>query len=241
MRYGKFIIYIGTMGAGKTTALLSTMDTIAKEHRCALFKPSKDGRFGVEQICTHDQVCRTANAVSSSMEILELVQEHPDLEAIGIDEAQFFDDNLPFVIRSITALGVTVFASGLPLDAYQRPFGSMPTLMVYADEIYRAAGKCEDCKLEEGKDVPSYVSYYMGEGSADVGGMDDYVPLCRRHAFERDLEKLLPEKGYDEFIIDYEEAEAIAAIEDDGGLEIDFRGQDWNIITSDEDNEGGEE
>lgn len=131
-------IITGCMFAGKSTKLIQTM----KQHgeNCIVFKPVIDNRFSFNYVVTHNKVSYECTPVRKSNEILELSKNY---SVIGIDEAQFFDENIVTICNILANSGKRVYVCGLSTDYLGKPFGHMPQLLAIADEIIKVYGKCK--------------------------------------------------------------------------------------------------
>ena len=61
---------------------------------------------------------------------------------VGIDEAQFFDDEIVNVCNALANRGVRVIVAGLDMDYKGRPFGPMPNLMATAEYVTKVHAVC---------------------------------------------------------------------------------------------------
>ncbi len=136
------VVITGPMFSGKSTELIRRL-TIAKiaKREVLIFKPGRDTR-NVEAVCTRGGTCIAATTVVSSVEILPLAQS---AHVVGIDEAHFFEDDLPFVAMQLARAGKQVIVAGLNLDFQERPFAHMPHLLALADEIVHVHALCTAC------------------------------------------------------------------------------------------------
>ena len=132
----------------------------------------QDNRYKENDVVSHDARTIPSVAVSSSAEILELSRE---VEVVGIDEAQFFDKDLPQVCQTLAMRGVRVIASGLDMDFRGNPFGPMPDLLAIAEYVTKLHAICPHCG-----NLATH-SYRLTEESETVviGEKDKYEPRCR--------------------------------------------------------------
>lgn len=161
------------MFSGKTTELIHRLKK-AQASGCSLriFKPFVDDRYALDHIVSHDGARLPAESVNASAELLK-----PQMKAdvIGIDEAQFFDENLPKVCNSLADEGVRVLIAGLDMDFMGRPFGPMPFLLAIAEYVTKLHTFCARTGA---------VAHYTHRRSFDnkqvlIGGEDQYEPLSR--------------------------------------------------------------
>ncbi|HQP80559.1 MAG TPA: thymidine kinase, partial [Paludibacteraceae bacterium] len=145
---------------------------IAKQ-RIEIFKPCVDTRYSETDVVSHDQTSIQSTPVNSSQSILLMAN---DVDVIGIDEAQFFDDGLVDVCNSLANSGYRVIVAGLDMDFRGVPFGPMPYLMTVADDVTKVHAICVRCGS------PAYVSHRLvaGEKQVLLGETDKYEPICRQ-------------------------------------------------------------
>jgi thymidine kinase len=138
---GSIEVICGCMFSGKTEELIRRVRraTIAKQ-KVQVFKPHIDDRYATDQVRSHNGMGFEAVPVCASEEILELVQ--PETTVVAIDEAQFFDQNLPRVATRLADEGKRVICAGLDLDFRGEPFGPMPTLLAIAEHVDKLTAIC---------------------------------------------------------------------------------------------------
>jgi len=131
------------MFSGKTEELIRRLRRaqIAKMST-TIFKPLVDTRYSDTQIVSHNQMKMDSRLVKSSAEILPLSQGS---KVVGIDEAQFFDDDLLPVCKKLASNGARVIVAGLDTDYRGLPFGPMPELMCEADYLDKLRAICVKC------------------------------------------------------------------------------------------------
>ncbi|XP_042751765.1 pentatricopeptide repeat-containing protein At4g16470 isoform X2 [Lactuca sativa] len=149
-----------------------------KKENAAVIKSSKDTRYGLDSIVTHDGEklsCWPLEALSSFKERIGLEAYHK-LEVIGIDEAQFFEDLYDFCIKAADHDGKTVIVAGLDGDYLRRSFGVLDIIPI-ADTVTKLKARCEVC----GK--PAFFTLRKTEETERevVAGADVYMPVCRNH------------------------------------------------------------
>lgn len=162
------------MFSGKTEELIRRLKRaqIANQ-RIEIFKPSVDKRYHDTDVVSHDEHRIRSTPVSASQNILLLAE---DAEVIGIDEAQFFDAELPNVAETLASKGVRVIIAGLDMDFQGEPFGPVPALLAKADYITKLHAICMVCG-----NIANY-SYRKTEEDSKVllGEKDKYEPRCRK-------------------------------------------------------------
>ena len=136
-------VICGTMFSGKTEELIRRLRRaqIAKMSTTIL-KPRIDTRYSDAQIVSHNQMKMDSKSVGSSKEILSLAH---GVKVVGIDEAQFFDDDLLSVCKVLASNGTRVVVAGLDTDYRGHPFGPMPNIMCEADYLDKLRAICVKC------------------------------------------------------------------------------------------------
>ena len=163
----------GCMFAGKTEELIRRMRRAQfARQKVEIYKPAIDTRYSEDDVVSHEGNSISSTPVSSSGSILLLAD---DVEVVGIDEAQFFDEGLPDVCRQLADRGVRVICAGLDMDYRCIPFGPMPNLCAIADEVTKVHAICVRCGSL------AYVSHRIVDSDKRVllGEKMEYEPLCR--------------------------------------------------------------
>lgn len=161
------------MFSGKTEELIRRLKRakIARQ-QVEIFKPSVEVRYDEVNIVSHDSNAIQSTPVPASSNILLLGHE---VDVIGIDEAQFFDDQLPYVCETLANNGTRVIVAGLDMDYLGKPFGPMPQLLAIADYISKVHAICISCG-----DLATHSHRIVNDGSLILlGEKDSYIPLCR--------------------------------------------------------------
>lgn len=171
-------VVCGSMFSGKTEELLRRLNRarIAKQ-RIEIFKPSIDTRYDELDVVSHDKNAIRSTPVSSSEKILLLTS---DTDVVGIDEAQFFDDNLPNVCNELANQGIRVIVAGLDMDFKGKPFGPMPHLMAIAEYVTKVHAIC----VKTGKLAQYSHRIVGGDDTVELGELDRYEPLSRQAYIE---------------------------------------------------------
>jgi len=161
------------MFSGKTEELIRRLKRakIANQ-RVEIFKPRIDTRYNEEKVVSHDTNSLLAVPVENSHMLLE---ETGDISVIGIDEAQFFDMELPTVCQALALQGKRVIVAGLDMDFRGQPFGPMPNLLAVAEYITKVHAICQHCGNLA---THSYRLTNAGE-IVVIGEKDVYEPRCR--------------------------------------------------------------
>jgi thymidine kinase len=170
---GSIEVICGSMFSGKTEELIRRLRRaqIARLN-VEIFKPRTDTRYDETAVVSHNQNSIPSTPVDSSSAIL-LLGSH--VQVVGIDEAQFFDDELPYVCNTLANKGVRVICAGLDMDFQGRPFGPMPALMATAESVTKVHAVCVKCGN------PALYSYRLVPNDSKIllGEMESYEPRCR--------------------------------------------------------------
>jgi thymidine kinase len=166
-------VVCGSMFSGKTEELIRRLKRAKIANlKVEIFKPQIDTRYHVTAVVSHDSNSIMSTPVSSSQNILLLSN---DVEVVGIDEAQFFDDGLPDVCEQLAAKGIRVIIAGLDMDFQGKPFGPIPALLAKAEYITKVHAICVRCGALANH------SYRLVESDSKVllGEKESYEPRCR--------------------------------------------------------------
>lgn len=143
MRRGRIEVICGSMFSGKTEELIRRLKRAEFARQSVeIFKPSIDTRYAEQDVVSHEGNSIPSTPVDSSASILLLGS---DTDVVGIDEAQFFDENLIDVCNELANRGTRVIVAGLDLDFKGVPFGPMPGLCTVADEVTKVHAICVRC------------------------------------------------------------------------------------------------
>jgi thymidine kinase len=173
IRRGRIEVICGSMFSGKTEELIRRMKRAQFAHqKVEIFKPAIDTRYSDDDVVTHEGVAIHSTPVDNSSSILLLGDE---CDVIGIDEAQFFDENLVSVCNELASKGIRVIIAGLDMDFRGIPFGPMPALCAVADDVTKVHAICVRCG------ALAYVSHrkVQEEKRVLLGEVNEYEPLCR--------------------------------------------------------------
>jgi thymidine kinase len=137
-------VIAGSMFSGKSEELIRRLRRaqIAKR-KVQIFKPTIDNRYAEDHIISHSEMRIASENLSSSRELLERVLE--DTEVVGVDEAQFFDAELPAVLNALANRGKRVIVAGLDQDYLGKPFEPIPQLLAIAEYITKTLAICMVC------------------------------------------------------------------------------------------------
>lgn len=172
-RRGWIEVICGSMFSGKTEELIRRLKRAKIANlKVEIFKPAIDIRYHEQNIVSHDENAILSTPIENSQTILLLGN---DVNVIGIDEAQFFDDLLPTVCDQLALRGTRVIVAGLDMDFAGNPFGQMPFLLAKADYITKLHAICVKCG-----NIANY-SYRKTDRESQVflGEKNFYEPRCR--------------------------------------------------------------
>ena len=159
-------VICGSMFSGKTEELIRRLKRaqFAKQ-KIATFKPTIDKRYD-----SHSISCTPIKSPSRMLQI------EPDVQVVGIDEAQFFDDSIVDVCQELAKRGVRVIIAGLDTDFMGKPFGPMPGLMAIAEDVQKVHAICVRCGSLANH------SHRLSDSKKLVvlGEKESYEPLCRQ-------------------------------------------------------------
>ncbi len=172
-RKGWIEVICGSMFSGKTEELIRRLNRakIANQ-KIEIFKPSVDIRYDETAVVSHNQNSINSTPVTSSLNILLMCG---DANVIGIDEAQFFDNELVFVCEKLAEQGVRVIVAGLDMDYLGKPFGPMPALMAIAEYVTKVHAICMVCN-----DIATHTYRKTDDNNlVMLGELDTYEARCR--------------------------------------------------------------
>ncbi len=172
-RKGWIEVICGSMFSGKTEELIRRLNRARIANlQVEIYKPAIDTRYHETEIVSHNSNSIPSNPVNASLNIL-LMNNGADV--IGIDEAQFFDEEIIYVCQTLAEQGTRVVVAGLDMDYLGRPFGPMPALMAIAEYVTKVHAICMVCG-----DLATH-SYRKTSNQAQVmlGEKDTYEARCR--------------------------------------------------------------
>lgn len=181
-QFGWIEVICGSMFSGKTEELIRRLKRaqFAKQ-RVEIFKPAIDVRYDEEEVVSHNdnRIRSTPVPVSSNIRLLA-----NDVDVVGIDEAQFFDDEIVAVCNDLANQGIRVIVAGLDMDFKGNPFGPMPALMATAEYVTKVHAVCTH--------TGNLAHYSFRKAQNDkivmLGEMQEYEPLSRA-AYYKALQK----------------------------------------------------
>ena len=168
-------VIAGSMFSGKSEELIRRLRR-AKIARLKVqvFKPEIDVRYSRDHIVSHSEMRHESRIARTAAEILAQVE--PDTQVVGIDEGQFFDDELVGVVNTLAGRGLRVIVAGLDQDYTGKPFEPMPQLLAIAEYITKTHAICVRC----GQPANYSQRIVEVEGRVVVGAGDAYEARCRR-------------------------------------------------------------
>jgi thymidine kinase len=180
--HGSIEVVCGSMFSGKTDELIRRLirATIAKQ-KVQVFKPAIDVRYAVEKVTSHAGAAYEATPVANSAEIRQRLDQ--DTTVVGIDEAQFFDQEIGDVAQELATRGVRVIIAGLDTDFRGEPFGPMPLILAKAERVDKLHAICMVC----GDDASRTQRLVNGSPAkyndpvVIVGASELYEARCRAH------------------------------------------------------------
>ncbi len=179
---GSIEVICGSMFCGKTEELIRRLRRarIAKQH-VQVFKPALDHRYNQKKVTSHSGIDLDATPVSSSGEILEALDE--DTTVVGVDEVQFFDEEIVAVVEDLAEKTVRVIVAGLDMNFRGEPFGCMPQLMARAERVDKLQAICMVCGRAASRTqrlVDGEPAHY-NEPLVVVAAQELYEARCREH------------------------------------------------------------
>ena len=164
----------GSMFSGKTEELIRRLKRAKFANlKVEIFKPSIDTRYDENAVVSHDSNFIHSTPINNSQTILLLTN---DVDIVGIDEAQFFDEEIVNVCERLALRGVRVIVAGLDMDYKGQPFGQMPRLLAIADFITKLHAICVCC----GNIANISFRKVAHNGQVLLGEQDSYEPRCRK-------------------------------------------------------------
>jgi thymidine kinase len=162
------------MFSGKSEELIRRLRRakIARQ-KVQVFKPEIDARFSDNHIVSHSEMRHESSNIRSAAQIIERIE--PGTEVVGIDEGQFFDEELVNVANELARRGLRVIIAGLDQDYTGKPFEPMPQLLAIAEYITKTHAICMKC----GQTANYSQRTFESEERVAVGASDKYEARCR--------------------------------------------------------------
>jgi thymidine kinase len=168
-------VIAGSMFSGKSEELIRRLRRarIARQ-KVQVFKPEIDKRFSHDQIVSHSEMKHESANVQTAADIRAQVE--PETEVVGIDEAQFFDNELIAIVNELAERGMRVIVAGLDQDYTGKPWEPMPQLLAIAEYITKTHAICMKC----GQPANYTQRTFESEERVAVGGAGMYEARCRQ-------------------------------------------------------------
>jgi thymidine kinase len=176
-------VICGSMFSGKTEELIRRLNRAKIAGQTVeIFKPATDKRYHEIDVVSHDKNAMSSTPVESSEEILLLTA---NTDVVAIDEAQFFDSNLPDVCNELANQGLRVIIAGLDMDFQGKPFGPMPYLMAIAEYVTKVHAIC----VKTGKLAHYSHRFSTSLDTVELGATENYQALSRSAYLEATEQK----------------------------------------------------
>jgi len=177
MRYsacGRIEVVCGSMFSGKTEELIRRLRRaqIARQ-KVQIFKPSIDKRYFEDYLVSHSGLKLHVTPIEKPEDILERLDD--STRVVGVDEAQFFSDNIVEIVQKLANRGLRVILAGLDMDYRGVPFGPMPTLLSLAESVTKVSAICMSC----GGAASRSQRLINDEEQIVVGAEESYEARCR--------------------------------------------------------------
>jgi thymidine kinase len=181
-------VICGSMFSGKTEELIRRLRRAEfAQLNVEIFKPRMEVRYSEEEVVSHDETSIPSTPVDSAQNILLLAG---DVDVIGIDEAQFFDEGLVEVCNTLANNGLRVIVAGLDMDFRGKPFGPIPLLLATAEYVTKVHAICVRC----GSLANHSHRTSEDENLVVLGETNIYEPLCRK-CYQDDLASPKKQQG----------------------------------------------
>lgn len=172
-QFGWIEVICGSMFSGKTEELIRRLKRAKfARQRVEIFKPALDVRYDEEMVVSHDSNEIRSTPVPAAANIPILAD---GCDVVGIDEAQFFDDEIIRVCNDLANKGVRVIVAGLDMDFKGNPFGPMPALMATAEYVTKVHAIC----TRTGNLAQYSYRKSKNDNLVMLGEVDEYEPLSR--------------------------------------------------------------
>jgi thymidine kinase len=178
---GRIEVICGPMFAGKTEELIRRVTRMEYAHKSFLvFKPLIDNRYSQDEVVSHSKYKKKAINIKEAKEILPYVTD--DIQAVVVDEVQFFDESMIDVLSYLAGKGLRVICAGLDLDFKAKPFGILPSLLAIAEDVTKLTAICMCCGEEATRTQRIIDGHeaYDDDPVVLVGAKESYEARCRR-------------------------------------------------------------
>ncbi|WP_158858520.1 thymidine kinase [Lunatibacter salilacus] len=175
---GQIEVICGSMFSGKTEELIRRLNrALIARQQVEIFKPGLDTRYEMEKVVSHNSNSIRSTPVNFAEDILLLTG---NCDVVGIDEVQFFDEQIVRVAGNLARSGKRVILAGLDMDFEGNPFGPMPQLMAMAEYVTKVHAICMKCG-----DLAAF-SFRLSpdKGKVLLGEKESYEARCRKCFFD---------------------------------------------------------
>ena len=188
-QFGWIEVICGSMFSGKTEELIRRLKRAQfANQKIEIFKPAIDNRYDDQMVTSHDSNQFPSSSVPAAANIPILAN---DCQVVGIDEAQFFDDEIVEVCNDLANRGMRVIVAGLDMDYQVNPFGPMPALMATAEYVTKVHAICTQ--------TGNLAQYSHRKSDQEdlvlLGEKDDYEPLSRAAFFKASTKRNLKKES----------------------------------------------
>lgn len=172
----------GSMFSGKSEELIRRLRRgVYAKQKVVVFKPAIDDRYHKDKIVSHNGNAIEAINITTASEILR--HDLSEVDVIGIDEVQFFEDEVVNIAEQLAARGHRVITAGLDMDFRGKPFKPIPELLAVSEIVTKLQAVCAVCgasssrtqRLIDGKPAK------IDDPIILVGANESYEPRCRAH------------------------------------------------------------
>ena len=165
-------VFTGPMYSDKSNSLIEEYKKIWDKSRVLCFKPFEDTREFSKIHSRNNSLDIPCTVINDLSEIADYIQDNTS--TIFIDEIQFLTGDPELLLLYSIDRNIDIYAAGLSLTSEQRPFGIMPYVLTYADEVVHLQACCSDCNKHN-----ATLTYCLEEKTGDIlVGSSMYVPLC---------------------------------------------------------------
>jgi len=166
-------VICGSMFSGKTEELIRRLRRAQfANQKIEIFKPAIDNRYSDVEVVSHDFHKIESKPIKDAASMLEVEE---GVEVVGVDEAQFFGNNLVEVCQELANRGIRVIVAGLDTDYMGKPFGPIPSLLAVAEDVQKVHAICVKC----GNLANHSHRLSKSKKLVVLGEKDVYEPLCR--------------------------------------------------------------
>ena len=188
-QFGWIEVICGSMFSGKTEELIRRLKRAQfANQKIEIFKPAIDNRYDDQMVTSHDSNQFPSSSVPAAANIPILAN---DCQVVGIDEAQFFDDEIVEVCNDLANRGMRVIVAGLDMDYQGNPFGPMPALMATAEYVTKVHAICTQ--------TGNLAQYSHRKSDQEdlvlLGEKNDYEPLSRAAFFKASTKRNLKKES----------------------------------------------